>query len=389
MEKIYLDTAATTRVYDDVLSLMRPYMTHMYYNPSSLYSDATVVKRDIERARETIADFIHADANEIYFTSSGSESNCWAIRGWLDNQLINGSLDNIIITTPIEHKSIMSMDASIVSKFATFATVDVDSYGNVDSDHLETLLKENSTSNVLVSIQIANNEIGTIQKVGKLSFIAHKYDAVFHVDAVQAFGHIPINVAAMGIDMMSASGHKIGAPKGIGILYKSKDIEIEPLIYGSQMDGMRGGTENTAYIIGIEEAVRIRSYYEKQGLSIDLECIRIKFVKMLEEIGCVLIGNKHMRLPNNINVMLPEGVGAEEMLYMLDTAGIQISTGSACNSHSIEPSHVLKAIGLTDEEAARCIRITLPDDISYDILDKVVKEIDKNIKLLSLENQVD
>lgn len=386
MREIYLDNAATTPVNPGVIDAMMPYFTDKWHNPSSLYSPSVQIKKDIESARKIVADFIHADAREIYFTSSGSESNCWAIRGWLDNQLMNGSRSNVIITTPIEHKSIMAMDVAIVSKFGTFATVNVDKHGYVDIEHLEMLLKENRKSNMLVSIQVANNEIGTIQKVGKLSWLAHKYDAVFHVDAVQAFGHIPIHVDSMGIDMLSASGHKIGTPKGIGILYKASHIEIEPLIYGGQMNGMRGGTENVPYIVGMAKAVEIKSEQMKDSnWNIEMEYNRNKVFKRFEEIGCKIIGCKDMRLPNNINVMLPEGVGAEEMLYMLDTSNIYISTGSACNSHAIEPSHVLKAIGLTDEEASRCIRITLPDDIDYDIIDEVVNEIYKNIKLLQLE----
>lgn len=381
--KMYFDVAATTKVHPCVYEAMQPYFLSYFHNPSSLYREATSVKRHVEDSRAIIANFIHANANEIYFTSGGSESNCWAIRGWLDNQLMNGSHSNVIITTPIEHKSIMAMDVAIVSKFGTFATVNVDKHGHVDVEHLEKLLKENRKSNVLVSIQVANNEIGTIQKVGKLSWLVHKYDAVFHVDAVQAFGHIPIHVDSMGIDMLSASGHKIGAPKGIGILYKASHIEIEPLIYGSQMDGMRGGTENVPYIIGMAKAVQIkREQMKDSDWNIEMEYNRNKAFKRFEEIGCKIVGSKDMRLPNNINVMLPEGVGAEEMLYMLDTIGVQVSTGSACNSYSKQPSHVLKAIGLSDEECSRCLRITLPDNVDYATINNVICDMERMFKLL-------
>lgn len=382
--KTYLDGAATTKVHPDVLDAMQPYFTSKFHNPSSLYSNAIKVKQDIEAARKTVADFIRADQEEIYFTSSGSESNCWAIRGWIDKCIADGHKDIVVITSPIEHKSIMSFHVANVPKKVTFATVNVDEYGYVDDFHLEELLRKYSDCKVLVSIQVANNEIGTIQRIGRLSWLTHKYGAVFHTDAVQAFGHIPISVKSMGIDMLSASGHKIEAPKGIGILYKSKDIEIEPLIYGSQMDGMRGGTENVPYIIGFAKAVElIEKHMKDTNCDLELECCRTTMFRRLKSIGCKLVGPVYMRLSNNLTVMLPEGVGAEEMLYMLDTAEIEVSTGSACNSHSKQPSHVLKAIGLTDEECARCLRITLTDAYNYVIIDKVICEIERNIKLFA------
>ena len=252
MEKIYLDNASTTKPKTEVVDAMLPYLTDKYYNPSSLYSPSVQVKKDIENARKIVADFIGAKAEEIYFTSSGSESNCWAIKGFCESCI---KIDEIpmIVATPIEHKSIISCVENY--EFANYKYVKVDKDGMVDADDLERILKQYSKYKytkykMLVSIQIANNEIGTIQKVGKLSRIAHEYNAVFHVDAVQAFGQIPINVCSMGVDMLSASGHKINCPKGIGILYKKNNVEIEPLVYGSQMDSMRGGTENVPYIIG-------------------------------------------------------------------------------------------------------------------------------------------
>lgn len=383
MESIYLDNASTTKPKVEVVDAMLPYLTNKYHNPSSLYSPSVQIKKDIENARKTVADFIGAQDNEIYFTSSGSESNCWAIKGFCERCLKNDEIP-MIVTTPIEHKSIISCVEN--HEFVNCEYVEIDKDGMVDIDDLERILecyskRKYTKYNILVSIQIANNEIGTIQKVGKISHIVHEYNAILHMDAVQAFGQISIRVDNMGIDMLSASGHKIGCPKGIGILYKKKDIEIEPLIYGSQMDGMRGGTENVSYIVGFSKAVELKKHYVENG-SLLIEVVQNEFIKKLESIGCKLIGHRHCRLSNNINVMLPKGVGAEEMLYMLDMAGIYISTGSACNSHSVEPSYVLKAIGLTDEEAARCIRITLPDYFDCGIIDKVICEIEKNIKLL-------
>lgn len=203
------------------------------------------------------------------------------------------------------------------------------------------------------------------------------------MDATQAFAQIPIDVDDMEIDMLSASAHKIGGPKGTGVLYKRRGINIEPIIYGSQMNGFRGGTENVAGIVGMAKAVELASneIREKSNLSER----RDYFIDKLRSIGCTLNGPAEPRLPNNVSVQLPSGVGGEEMLYMLDLGGIMVSTGSACNSHSKEPSYVLKAIGLSDEESARTIRITISDEITYDIIDKVICEIDKNIKLIKSE----
>lgn len=379
---IYMDSAATTKVDMDAASLVLGYMMDYWHNPSSLYKPAKEVKQDIEDARADIAKIIGAEANEIYFTSGGSESNCWAIRGWIDNRIKNGCKDIVVITSPIEHKSIMEFHVANVLNFVTFATVNVSETGLVDEIHLHQLLKQYEGSDILVSIQAANNEIGTMQILEHLSDIVHRHNAVFHVDAVQVFCQIAFTVKDIGADMLSASGHKIGAPKGIGFLYKSKHVDIEPLIYGSQMDGLRGGTENVPYIMAMAHAA-VSKYESMDGLygNFYIKCCRNEMMEKLEEIGCKVVGNKELRLPNNINVMLPEGVGAEEMLYMLDAAGIYVSTGSACNSNSKKPSHVLKAIGLTDEECSRCLRITLTDNVNNVIIYKVVKEIERLLKL--------
>ena len=386
MNEIYLDHAATTPVHSEVIEVMMPYLTEKYYNPSALYSPAVQIKNDIENSRKIVADFIGAEAKEIYFTSSGSESNVTAIKGWVENCLMNDSKKMVIITTPIEHKSIMSIKDSIVSRFAIVEFTDVNKDGEVNIDCLERQLEYYSSieADILVSIQMANNEIGTIQKIGKISNVVHSYNGVFHVDAVQAFGAIPINVKTMGVDMLSASGHKINTPKGIGILYKSKSVEIEPLIYGSQMDSMRGSTENVPYIIGMAKAVEQKKDYVAKG-NLLTERKRNIFIKRLEDIGCKLIGSRYNRLPNNINVMMPDGVGGEELLYMLDMSGIMIGVGSACNSHSKEASHVLKAIGLNNSEAAKCIRITLSEETTDEQIDYVLDCVEKAIKLLTME----
>ena len=384
MGEIYLDNAATTQPYKEVVDAMMPYLTGQYYNPSSLYLSSTKVKNVIGDAKNTVADFIGANPNEVIFTSGASESNCTALLGFILNRAAKFEMCSVI-TTEIEHKSIKSfVETYSEAPFCEFELVGVNKNGFINDDELidaiEYMLMRMPAENILVSLQLANNEIGTIQNIMFLSDIVQKYGCVLHIDATQAFGQLNINVKNMGIDMLSASAHKICGPKGIGILYKRNGIEINPIIYGSQMDGLRGGTENVAGIVGMAKAVEHINIRMK-----DIDALNYKrdvLIHKLMDIGCKLNGPISNRLPNNISVQLPEGVGGEEMLYLLDTDGIMVGTGSACNSHTKEPSYVLKAIGLTDEEAARTIRITISPDIDYDTINKVVNEIEKNIKLI-------
>ena len=376
---VYLDAAATTKVKQEVVEAMIPYFTEQYYNPSSLYSPATKIKEDIERARKIVGNFIKATSDEIFFTSSGSESNCWGISGFCHywNTL---NVRPVIITSTIEHKSILECVKNMI---ADVYYVDVDKNGLIKLDVLSKLLNDVSLWGLplLCSFQLANNEIGTIQNIKDISNMLWKCGGMLHVDAVQAFGQIPIDVDEMGIDMLSVSGHKIGCPKGTGFLYVRKGVAVSPMIYGSQMDGKRGGTENVPYIMGLAKAVefcdisdnKIREMYSKRDYFIG--CLEYKF-------GCKLNGHRSQRLLNNINVTFPQNITGESLLYMLDMSNIFIATGSACNSQSIKPSYVLKAIGLTDDEAMRTIRITISDDITYEQIDYVIDEIDKAIKLI-------
>lgn len=390
--QLYLDSAATAKPNKEVLEAVMPYLTDNFYNPSSIYSNGVRVRRAIDDARESIAGFINADTDEIFFTSGSSESNCWAIQGYLLAGVMDISTTSIV-TTKIEHKSIMEcVDAMERFGNATYycdvTYLDVDKDGFVNMEQLESVFKDREEPNyydILVSIQMANNEVGTIQNIKAISDIIHKYGGVLHVDATQAFGQIPIDVKAMGIDMLSASAHKLeGGFKGVGLLYKKKDIEIQPIIYGSQNDRQRGGTENVAGIVGFAKAVELASEEMEDKLALSVK--RDYFINELTRNGCKLNGASVHRLPNNINVMLPEGIGSEELLYMLDLDDIQCSAGSACNSHSKKPSYVLKAIGLTDEQAARSVRFTISSDITYEAIDYVVEKIVKIMKIIRNSN---
>ena len=379
---MYLDTASTAKYsyMDDVVAeTMVDAMKKYWQNPSSLY--ATDVKKEIGECRANIAKFIGAKSDEIIFTSGATESNNAAIRGWVDEIWLHTYKTPKIITTHIEHKSILELlDKSAIDAIVTYC--DVDELGIVNCEVLERLLSKRKDKPILVSIHMANNEIGVIQPIKEIADLVHEYGGVLHVDATQAFGKIPIDVEELGVDLMSASGHKISPVlKGIGFLYKRNDINIQPLIYGVQESNLRGGTENTFGIIGLAEAIK---YCDVSQKKIDEMCKkRNYFIELLKDkFDCELNGDSWNRLPNNINVTFPQNIMGESLLYTLDLSGIAISTGSACNSKAIKPSYVLKAIGLTDEEAMKTIRITLPDDISYSEIDKVVKEIDKAIKLI-------
>lgn len=381
---IYLDNAATAEYKDIdniIIDTITNAMKRYWQNPSSLY--ATDVRDEINRCRTNIAKFIGAKSDEIIFTSGATESNNTAIKGWVDEIWLNTYKTANIITTHIEHKSILELlDKGNIDAVIGYCTVD--EFGFVDCELLERMLIMREKKPILVSIGLANNEIGTIQPIKQISDLVHRYGGVLHVDATQAFGRIPIDVDELGIDMMSASGHKISPMlKGVGFLYKKNGINIRPLIYGNQEAGLRGGTENTFGIIGLSKAVdccdisteQIYEMYKKSDY----------FIELLESrFGCELNGDSYYRLPNNINVTFPQNITGEAMLYTLDTSDIKISTGSACNSQSIEPSYILKTIGLSDEDAMKTIRFTLSNNITYEDIDKVIDEISKTIKVIEM-----
>ena len=392
MDSIYLDAAATakyTNVDDIIVDTMVTAMRDSWMNPSSLY--ATNVRNKIDKCRANIAKFIGARADEIYFTSGASESNNWAIKGWVEQvgedrfekDMFDVSIP-YIFTTPIEHKSILSvLDSDTLHCFRHICAVD--SNGVIILDLLENPLKTYEGENILVTIHMANNELGVIQPIKQISELVHKYGGVLHVDATQALGHIPIDVEELGVDMLSASGHKISPVlRGIGFLYKRNGVNIKPLIYGTQENGMRGSTENTYGIIGLSKAL------EYCNTSIDsinrLSKKRDYFInRLVKEFGCIINGSLESRLPNNINVAFPQNITGESLLYVLEMSGIQVSTSSACNSRSIKKSHVLDAIGLTDEQAMKTVRFSLPSDITYNEIDWVVEEIENALKIIQLD----
>lgn len=384
----YLDNAATAKyspIDDIIVDTITSAMKRYWQNPSSLY--ASKVSQKVNECRANIAKFIGAKSNEIIFNSGASEGNNTVIRGWVDKWVSN-SFENyygniIIITTPIEHKSIMnSLENKALGACVWYCNID--KFGLVDINDLENMLSSQIGKPILVSVGLANNEIGVIQNIKEISNLVHRYNGVFHVDATQAFGHIPIDVNELGVDIMSASGHKISPVlKGVGFLYKRNDVNIQPLIYGNQENGLRGGTENTFSIIGLNEAIKHCDISQK---SIEEMCLkRNYFIDLLKfRFECKLNGCKEQRLPNNINVTFPQNITGESLLYTLEMSGVYIGTGSACNSKEIEPSYVLKEIGLTNEQAMKTVRFSLPNDITYEEIDYIIEEIDKAIRIIEV-----
>lgn len=374
---IYLDSSATTKVKPEILEAMIPYFTDKWYNPSSLYSPSVEVKNDIESARETVGNFIGAGGNEIYFCSCGSEADNWAIKGVAKIMAKKGKRH--LITTTIEHHAVLNSMKALEKDGFEITYLPVDKYGLITLKQVRDVIRPDTA---LVSIMYANNEIGSIEPISEIGELCHKNNVLFHTDAVQAVSNIKINVEKQNIDLLSMSAHKFGTPKGIGALYIKNGIEVANLIDGgSQMDGRRAGTENVPYIIGMAKAVELCDINAQKTK--ELCDKRDYFIKRLvEEFGCTVNGSLEYRLVNNVNVTFPQNITGESLLYTLDMSDIFISVGSACNSHSFQPSHVLEAIGLSDEEAMRSVRFSLSDDITYEDIDCVIQEIGKAIMLI-------
>ncbi len=377
---LYLDNAATTKVAKEVLDSMNPFFESKYGNPSSIHTMGQNARRYVEEARKQIANFINCESSEIIFTASGSEANNLAIKGFAFSNKCE------IITTGIEHKSVLE-SCKFLYKHAIINElwkVKVFECGSVDIKNLESICKtvvENKNI-PFVSIQFANSEIGTIQFIKEISEIVHKYNGILHVDAVQAFGCVPINVKDLGIDMMSVSGHKIHAPKGIGFLYKKKDINIEPLINGGHQEwGLRAGTENVPYIIGLAKAVEIVQNAKWKRVKSMRNYLIMELIEKIPEAR--VNGSLINRLPGNINVSFRD-IDGEALLLLLNLKSMYVSNGSACNSGSLESSYVLKEIGVPENYINGTIRITIDDSIQWDDIDHIVAEIKKAIDIMKL-----
>ena len=351
---VYFDNAATTPVRKEVLEKILPYFSQYFGNASGVYNIARESKKAIEKAREQVANAIGANASEIFFTAGGSESDNWAIKGIAESMISKG---NHIITSVIEHHAVLHTCEYLESKGFEVTYLPVDECGKISIEDLKNAIKPTT---ILISIMFANNEIGTIQPINEIGKIAKENNIYFHTDAVQAVGHININVNEMNIDMLSLSGHKLGAPKGIGALYIKKGIKIKPFIHGgAQEKGRRAGTENISGIVGLGEAIEI-AVKEMDIITPKLINMRDRLIKEITSkiSNTKLNGHSTDRLPGNINFSF-EFIEGESMLLFLDMKGICASSGSACTSGSLDPSHVLLAIGLPHEKAHGSLRITL------------------------------
>ena len=378
---IYFDHAATTAVRPEVIAKMLPYMGQFYGNASGIYSLARASRIAVENARKSIAQNIGADEKEIYFTAGGSESDNWAIKGVAR---ANKNKGNHIITTKIEHHAVLHTLRALEKEGFEVTYLDVDKYGLISLEDLENAITDKT---ILITIMFANNEIGTIEPVKEIGEIARKHKVYFHCDAVQAVGHVPVNVEEMNIDLLSMSGHKFCGPKGIGALYIKKGVKIQNLIEGgAQERNRRAGTENVPAIVGMAEALKIATE-EMDTVNKQLCRMRDRIIKEItENIPYVrLNGHPEKRLPGNVNLSF-EFIEGESLLLSLDLKGIAASSGSACTSGSLDPSHVLLAIGLSHEIAHGSLRITLGYENTDDDIDKlftVLPEIVDRLRKMS------
>lgn len=374
---IYLDNAATTKTAPEVVEAMIPYFTEHYGNPSSVYSFSAENKEVITCQREKIAKAIHAKAEEIYFTAGGSEADNWAIKATAEAYEKKGKH---IITTKIEHHAVLHTCEYLEKRGYEITYLDVDENGIVKLEELKKAIREDT---ILISVMFANNEIGSIQPIQEIGEIAHEHGILFHTDAVQAFGHLPIDVDQCQIDMLSASGHKLNGPKGIGFLYIRKGVKIRSFIHGgAQERKRRAGTENVPGIVGLGKAVDLAytSFEERVAKEIELRDYLIEQIEKKIPY-CRLNGDRKKRLPNNVNFSF-EFVEGESLLIMLDMKGICASSGSACTSGSLDPSHVLLAIGLPHEIAHGSLRLTLSEETTKEEIDYVVCSLEEIVKKL-------
>ena len=369
---IYMDNAATTKMRPEVVRAMLPYMGNRYGNPSGIYTFSKGVKQDVAYARKKLAKTIHAQENEIFFTSGGTEADNWALK-----MAAAEHPGGHIITTAIEHHAILKSCEYLEKRGVTVTYIRPDQDGIIHVDEVERAIRKNT---FLISVMAANNEIGTIQPVAEIGRIAHQRNILFHTDAVQAYTHIPMDVKQMNIDMLSVSGHKINGPKGVGFLYIRNGCLKTPFINGGGQEmGMRAGTENVAGIIGLSKAAEIAMSNMKVRTRREIYMRNYMIHRVLHEIDYVqLNGHPEQRLPNNMNFSFYYVDGAT-LIVMLDKQGICASAGSACSSASASASHVLKAVGLPDDLAHATLRFTINEEISRQEVDYVVECLKRDL----------
>lgn len=377
MSRIYADNAATTALSPEVLQDMMPYLTTVYGNPSSMYSIGSEAQKAVELARVDVAEAINALPREIFFTSGGSESDNWAIKGVARALKAKGK--NHIITSAFEHHAVLHTCDALKKEGFEITLLDVHSDGLVRPEELEAAIKDTTA---LVSIMYANNEIGTIQPIEELGAVCRRYGVLFHTDAVQAMGNVPIDVKKQNIDLLSMTAHKLHGPKGCGALYIRQGVRPQILIDGgAQERGMRAGTENVAGIVGLASAVK-RAKATMEHRTEKLTRLRNKLIDSLSKIErSRLNGDKEKRLPGNINMCF-EGIEGEALLLRLDLMGICASSGSACTSGSLDPSHVLLAIGLPHEIAHGSLRLSFSDETTEEDIDYIAKCVPQVVNTL-------
>lgn len=369
---IYMDNAATTKITENVFNEMLPYLRENYGNASSIYSLGQKSKAAIENSRIKIAEILKVKPTEIYFTASGSESDNWVIK-----ETLNQKEKNHIISSKIEHPAILNSLKSVKKKGTEYSLISVDKDGFVKLDELSESIRENTK---LISIMFANNEIGTIEPIAEISKIARDKNILFHTDAVQAMGNINFNLKDLDVDMLSISGHKIGAPKGIGILYKKDNVKINPFINGGEQErSMRASTENVASIVGIGKAIEDAYENIDEDIKYTRELRDYTIEKLLNIDGIILNGSRENRLPGNINITL-KNVKPQTMVQFLDMYDICVSSGSACAAGSINSSYVLRAIGRSEEESLSMLRLSLNRDNTKKECDFVVEKILEGMK---------
>lgn len=373
---IYADNAATTKLDNNAFEAMRPYLLEQYSNASQRYSFSRSTKKALKQARETIATCINALPEEIYFTSGGSESDNWALKG----TMFEFGDQRILITSQIEHHAILRSAASIERMGYPVVYLPVDEKGTVLPETLETNITDQTK---LVSVMFSNNEIGTIQPVRELADIAHKHGALFHTDAVQAVGHVLVDVQELGVDMLSSSAHKFNGPKGVGFLYIKNETKLHSFIDGGAQEfGMRAGTENVAAIVGMAEALRINCEHMSVNTKHLLKLEGIVLEKLQSASIEFMRNGSDRRVPGNMSLSFRNASG-EMLLHRLDLMGICVSTGSACDSQNTQISHVLDAINLNKEYAEGTIRVSLGKDNTVEEAQYIADAI---IKVLSMSN---